>query len=162
MSKDEWENYIYKKLKIKISNYNQLIIGENYKEIINELLSFVSKFKNYNFIHGDLRLSNILYDSSKKNFSLVNFSKSKFKLDELTNDEYYFDFISLYFDLCKLNNNELCKYLQKEIVKYIPYKEIYNFHRITNLDKIYNFHRITNLDKNRITSTLEELINLYK
>lgn len=132
MSKDEWKNHIYKKLKIKSGNYKPLKIDENFKEIINELLSFVSKFRNYNFIHGDLILNNILYDNQTNNFTLKNFEKSKFKLNQLTNDEYYFDFISLYFDLCKLNNNELTNYLQKEIIKYIPYSEIYTFHQLSN------------------------------
>lgn len=132
MSKDEWENYIYKKLKFKSGNYKPLQINGNFKEIINELLSFVSKFRNYNFIHGDLRLTNILYDNQTNNFILKDFSKSKFKLNQLTNDEYYFDFISLYFDLCKLNDEILSNYIKKEIIKYIPYNEIYKFHNISN------------------------------
>jgi tRNA A-37 threonylcarbamoyl transferase component Bud32 len=132
MTKSEWEDHIYKKLKIQSGNYKPLIFDKNYKEIINELLSFVSTFRNYNFIHGDLRLNSILYDNQKCNFTLINFGKSKFKLSELTNNEYYFDFISLYFDLCKLNNKELTNYLQKEIVKYIPYSEIYTFHQVSN------------------------------
>lgn len=132
MTKSEWENYIYKKLNIQSGHYKPLTFDKNYKEVINELLSFVSKFRYYNFIHGDLRLNSILYDNEKHNFTLVNFSKSKFKLTQLTNDEYYFDFISLYFDICKFNNKELTNYLQKEIIKYIPYSEIYTLHQISN------------------------------
>jgi hypothetical protein len=143
MTKSEWETYIYKKLKIQSGNYKQLTFDKNYKEVINELLSFVSKFRNYNFIHGDLRLSNILYDNQKHIFTLVNFSKSKFKLTQLTNNEYYFDFISLYFDLCKLHNDELTNYLQKEIIKYIPYSEIYTFHQVSNsLNDLIDMYKV--------------------
>lgn len=140
MTNSEWENYIYKKLKFKNGNYKPLKIEENFKEIINELLSFVSKFRNYNFIHGNLKLTNILYDNETHDFSLINFTESKFKLNQLTNDDYYFDFISLYFDLCKLNNEKITKYLQKEIVKYIPYTEIYNFHNITNVNELIDLY----------------------
>lgn len=143
-----WENHIYKKLNIQSGNYKPLKIDENFKEIINELLSFVSKFKSYNFIHGDLKLSNILYDNQTNNFTLKDFEKSKFKLNELTNDEYYFDFISLYFDLCKLNNKSLTNYLQNEVIKYIPYLEIYKFHNVTNCVNGIN--------------CVNEIIDLYK
>ena len=71
---------------------------------------------------------------------MINFSKSKFKLTELTNDEYYFDFMSLYFDICKLNDPELTNCIQKEIIKYIPYMEIYNFHKTTNIDELINMY----------------------
>lgn len=148
MSKDDWENYIYKKLNLKSGNYKPLKIDENFKEILNELLSFVSKFKKYNFIHGNLKLNNILYDNQTNNFTLKDFSKSKFKLNKMTNVEYYFDFISLYFDLCKLNNETLTNYLKNEIGKYIPYTEIYKFHQISNYVTEINY--------------VNEIIDLYK
>ena len=52
MTTSEWEMYIYKKLKLKNDdgNFKPLKIdNKNYKEVINELLSFISKFRNYNF-----------------------------------------------------------------------------------------------------------------
>jgi len=135
MTTSEWETHIYKKLKLKKDdgNFKPLKIdNKNYKEVINELLSFISKFRNYNFIHGDLKLSNILYDNKTHKFMLINLIQSKFKSTILSNDEYYYDLTSLYFDLCKLNNNKLTKFLQNEIIKYIPYNEIYKLHNVSN------------------------------
>jgi len=132
MEKD-WENYIYSKLNLDNDNYIDLDLNFNYKEIINELLSFISTFRKYKFIF-DLNLDNIKYNPDKSTFTLINLKDAKFKLTELSDDEYYFNFISLYFSICKKYkcNLNVINYLQTQIINYIPVKELHNFHLITN------------------------------
>ena len=130
----EWENYVYQKLHLqKIDNANFIDFTNNYKEIINELLSFIATFRQYKFLFN-LDLENILYDSNTHRFTLINLKDAKFKLNKLSNDEYYFNFISLYFSICKKyhHNINLISYLKKQIVNYIPIKELHNFHFISN------------------------------
>lgn len=132
MEKD-WENYVYSKLNLDNDNcYNIIKFNCNYKEIINELLSFIATFRQSKFIFK-LDLDNIKYNPDKRTFTLINLKNAKFKLSELSDDEYYFNFISLYFSICKKKCNlNVINYLQTQIINYIPIKELHNFHLITN------------------------------
>lgn len=51
---------------------------ENAKNILNNLFSFINKFKKIDFIHGNLHLYNIFVDK-KGMFTLIDFSYSSFK-----------------------------------------------------------------------------------
>lgn len=129
----EWENYVYSKLNLDNDNYYNLVeFNCNYKEIINELLSFIATFRQYKFIFN-FDLYNIKYNPIKRKFTLINLNNAKFKLTQLSDDEYYFNFISLYFSICKKYkcNLNVISYLQTQIINYIPIKELHNFHLIT-------------------------------
>ena len=180
---DLWDSYIYERLGIKNGEFKQLKLkfDSEFKELINELLSFVSTFKQHKFIHGDLKLDNILFDESTKSFSIKNFEKSKFQLTHLyslTNSDYYFDFLTLYFSLyCFINdndndndndnnnnnNNEFLTYLQKEIVKYIPQSELVKFHNITNNYDTYtnNYDNKNNIDNQETYSIYSDILDNY-
>ena len=130
--KQEWEDYVYEKLNLK-NNSTFKTINLN-KEVINELLSFIATFKNLKFVFNT-NLDNILYDINSHTFTLINLENAKFKKNKLSNDEYYFNFISVYFSICKKSKDyNLINYLKKEIVKYIPIEELYKFHHISNND----------------------------
>ena len=136
---NEWRKYIYTKLNLSSEICENVDLNtNNYKIIINELLSFIANTRQFKFIFN-FELDNIRYNSDKRTFTLINLNDAKFKLTELTDSEYYFNFVSVYFSICKNynDNQNVINYLKSQIVKYIPIKELNNFHLITNVLDLY-------------------------
>lgn len=132
-----WDEYIYSKLNIDFSLlYQPIEINEeNYKEMINELLSFINTFKKAKFIHKNLIIDNILYNKEYKKFMILNLDDSKIKKENLNEFEQYFDMFSLYFSFYKkysIKDNNKILYFQTVLLKYIPLNDICNFHLLTN------------------------------
>jgi hypothetical protein len=66
----------------KVSLYTHLKNNKNNTKIIlNELFGFVSKFRQYNFLHGNLHVHNIFIDPQRYTFYVIDFSNS-FLLDD--------------------------------------------------------------------------------
>lgn len=83
------ENNLYYETSDKISLY-EYIRGKNphIKFLLNELFGFVSKFRNYNFLHGNLHVHNIFINPDsfirKGHFYVIDYSNS-FLLDKSSN-----------------------------------------------------------------------------
>lgn len=135
-----WDKFIYSKLKIDFSLLYQPIEinDENYKEMINELLSFINTFKKAKFIHKNLIIDNILYNKEYKKFTILNLDDSKIKKDNLNEFEQNFDMFSLYFSFYQkyttrgIKDNNKILYFQTVLLKYIPLNDLCDFHLLTN------------------------------
>jgi hypothetical protein len=108
----------------------------NTKFILNELFSFVNKFKKIHFVHGNLHLYNIFLDKDGI-FSVIDFSNSSFKnkfpeykVDYFYENHYLIDIYTLYIELYDFykNNSEILCYLQDLLLNYIDNE---NFKKIT-------------------------------
>jgi hypothetical protein len=115
------------KLPLSVVLKNKNTKNTNIKFILNELFSFVSKFKKIHFVHGNLHLYNIFLDKDKM-FSVIDFSNSKFKnklpkynLDYFYENHYLIDLYLLYIELYDFykNNSEILCYLQDLLLNYI-------------------------------------------
>ena len=87
----------------------------NIKCILNELFSFVNKFKKIHFIHGNLNLYNIFVDENGM-FSVIDFSNSSFKNKKMGCAEKC-DLYLLYIELYNFyNGNEKIIVYLKELL----------------------------------------------
>lgn len=87
------ENNLYYETSDKISLY-EYIRGKNphIKFLLNELFGFVSKFRDYNFLHGNLHVHNVFINPNlfirKGHFYVIDYSNS-FLLDKSSNSPKY-------------------------------------------------------------------------
>lgn len=134
--KSSWDTFIYSKLKIYFSLlYQPIEINDkNYKEMINELLSFINTFKKAKFIHKNLIIDNILYNKEYKKFMILNLDDSKIKKENLNEFEQNFDMFTLYFSFYKkyIQDTNKLLYFQTVLLKYIPLNDLCEFHLLTN------------------------------
>ena len=94
---------------------------KNAKNILNNLFSFINKFKKIDFIHGNLHLYNIFVDTENM-FTLIDFSYSCFKgkCTNLFHGKYdnfnknLIDLYTLYIELKEFytDNNKMLLYLE--------------------------------------------------
>lgn len=101
----------------------------NIKYILNNLFSFVYKFKKINFIHGNLHLYNIFLDENEM-FNVIDFSYSHFKnssnIDCLYKNPYLIDLYLIYIELYDFykNNKIIILYLQDLLLNYIDLNDL--------------------------------------
>lgn len=107
--------------------------------LLNELFAFVFNLKNSNFIHGNLHLYNIFYDSVFNQFYVINltdsfllsnkdinfipnFQQQTYSKFVEQNDITYWDLLSIYSSLKIFFKNDILitKYLTDRIRVYIP------------------------------------------
>jgi RIO-like serine/threonine protein kinase len=93
------------------------------KIFLNELFSFINKFKKILFFHGNLHLYNILLDKNNK-FLVIDFNKSKIK--KVNQYDYFFDLYTIYNNLLDFykNDKEICLYIKDILLEYVNLKEI--------------------------------------
>ena len=93
------------------------------KIILNELFSFINKFKKVSFFHGNLHLYNILLDKNNK-FLVIDFNRSKIK--EVDQSDHFFDLYTIYNHLLDFykNEKEICLYIKDILLEYIDLNEI--------------------------------------
>ena len=90
----------------------------NIKCILNELFSFVRKFKKIHFVHGNLNLYNIFVDENGM-FSVIDFSNSSFKNKKIGGDKKC-DLYLLYIELYNFYNGDdkIIVYLKELLISY--------------------------------------------
>lgn len=131
----------------------------NFYIILNELFSFIRKFKKYKFIHGNLTIDNVFIDiklfnrSNIVKFYIVDYSNSyilsknsKIPKHSRTSfmGEYnnpikmnlieYWDFYTIYLSLLNYykNNKNIIHYIDKLSYEYITYNNILKLNKIKN------------------------------
>lgn len=133
---------LYKWIRDNVKNTSLL------KCIINELFGFVNKFRQYNFLHGNLHVHNIFLDSNKNNgkiyvidlcnsflldnpinkvcfnsYDKVNYKRSSFLGETHNKDKSilfeYWDFFTLYKSLKLVLNKTLNCYLEALLTNYV-------------------------------------------
>ena len=136
----------------KVSFYNYLeLFKPNFKFVLNEIFSFVSKFNKYNFLHGNLHIHNIFVNPdtflNKGRFYAIDFSNSYIYKQNVNCQEYkrisfigeydnkdalfltYWDYFTLYISLKMYfkNNTQTLMYLENLILTYINPEMLYHF-----------------------------------
>jgi RIO-like serine/threonine protein kinase len=109
---------------------------KNAKNILNNLFSFINKFKKIDFIHGNLHLYNIFVDKENM-FTLIDFSYSSFKgiCTNLFHEKYnnfdknLIDFYTLYIELKEfyIKDTKMLVYLENLL------KDVNHIHHNYNL-----------------------------
>jgi hypothetical protein len=140
----------------KISLYEYLTLKKQYntKLVLNELFGFVSTFREYNYLHGNLHIYNIFLNKNSLKFCVIDFSNS-FLIDKIENPKYqrssylgetdmkikstffeYWDFFTLYISLKNIITDS---YLENLIRYYIKqdvlqrFQDEYNKYKKTNI-----------------------------
>ena len=93
------------------------------KIILNELFSFINKFKKVSFFHGNLHLYNILLNKNNK-FLVIDFNQSKIK--DVNQSDHFFDLYTIYNHLLDFysSKNEIYLYIKNLLLQYIDINEI--------------------------------------
>jgi hypothetical protein len=100
----------------------------NISFLLNELFSFVNKFKSYKFLHGNLHIHNIFLNPNlflrKSTFYVIDFSNSYILNNSYSKNRlfvYNWDFFSLYISLKNFFKNDIKNliYLENLILTYI-------------------------------------------
>jgi hypothetical protein len=145
--------------KISIYEYFQFQSKKSFdKVLLNELFGFVSKFRDYDYLHGNLHIHNIFFNKETLKYYVIDFSNS-FLIDktEITNPKYqrtsylgemdmkirsvffeYWDFFTLYVSLKKVIKNHK-DYLETLVRYYIKQDVLLRF------EKEYEKYNDTNI-----------------
>jgi RIO-like serine/threonine protein kinase len=111
----------------------------NIKCILNELFSFVNKFKKIHFVHGNLNLYNIFIDENGM-FSVIDFSNSSFKNKKIGGGDEKCDLYLLYIELYNFYNGNYSNdgnYGNDKIIIYL--KELFSqFSQFSRIRRNYN------------------------
>lgn len=122
---------------------------QHLKLILNELVSFVSKFRHYSFLHGNLHIHNILVDTKKfpglfyvidlgNSFLHVSKLEPSYKRSSFLGEMYnknesvlfeYWDFFTLYISLKPLLDSHYFFYFENLIKYYIKTDVLDNFNK---------------------------------
>lgn len=144
-----------------IISLSECLQTKNINLFLNEIFSFVNRFKTYEFVHGNINLDNLYYDTLKCTFVISDFTNSnyknqfpKYKQRLFNNREVLFNIPLKYHDLFSLYINlffffekdskqseKICIYLYDLLNDYVPLKYINVF--------LSNFYRIRQ-EKNTI------------
>lgn len=139
----------------KISLYEYLTSKKyNTKLVLNELFGFISTFREYNYLHGNLHIYNIFLNKQTLKFCIIDFSNS-FLIDKIIIPKYqrtsylgemdmkitstffeYWDFFTLYISLkniitdCYLENL-IRYYVKQEVLQ--RFQDEYEKYKKTNI-----------------------------
>lgn len=109
----------------KISLYNYLETCNDYsmlRVLSNELFAFVTKFKKYNFVHGNVHIANIFVNPKTLKLYIIDFTHSRFLQKKGQNSSVQQDLNSLYKSLKKYftqkRDNKSLLYLNSLFLNY--------------------------------------------